>query len=136
MTSGQLAGHPDWLRPVEVIETDRALCAKSLDRPHGDHDLAQGSIDAYDWLLGRGLAPLSGEPIPLTIRTVAVEQEKARDVLYRRTGAVMVSRSYAVAVEHALMWAREESTDSPGGQEDEDEDDFESADSLTPDDFR
>ncbi len=125
MISSQRPDGRRLLRPAEQITADRTPCESC--RAASRTDFEQGAIDAYDWLLGRGPAPLSGPAAaPATPRTAAEEELLAHGIVRDRPGAPPMypaggrwTESYVLGVRHALRWARYASPTSPGGCTDE-----------------
>lgn len=125
MNSSQHPGQRRLLRPPEQITADRTRCESY--RAASRTDFEQGAIDAYDWLLGRGPAPLSGAPAaPVAPQSVAEEELLAHDIVRNRPGAPPMypaggrwTESYVLGVRHALHWTRYASPTSPGGSTDE-----------------
>lgn len=125
MNSSQHPGQRRLLRPPEQITADRTRCESY--RAASRTDFEQGAIDAYDWLLGRGPAPLSGAPAaPVAPQSVAEEELLAHDIVRNRPGAPPMypaggrwTESYVLGVRHALRWTRYASPTSPGGSTDE-----------------
>ncbi|MCH7230805.1 hypothetical protein L0U85_08075 [Glycomyces sp. L485] len=110
-------------RPAAEIEADRAACLAY--QPSSRTDEAQGAIDAYDWLLGRKTAPLSGGDLPATKPRAVAEAQLADNAARGRPGAPRVrgpeatwTESYVIGVRDALGWATGERRASPGGRED------------------
>lgn len=107
------------LRPHGELAADRAAC-RAYQSPSRT-DFEQGAIDAYDWLLGRGPAPLGG-PAAAGPGAVEAQEQLADDAVRGRPGAPTVSRadsrwteSYVAGVRAALRWARYASPAAPGG---------------------
>lgn len=110
------------LRPSAELEADRADCLAY--QPASKTDREQGAIDAYDWLLGRRSAPLSGLAAA-TPANAAAEARRADDSARGRAGAPPVTgpdarwtESYVLGVRDALLWALRARRSAPGGRED------------------
>lgn len=76
-------------------------------------DFVAGAIAGYEWILGRTVAPISGQSGEITVQLVRSEEQLADDSIYRRRGAAEVRQSWAVGVQHALMWARKATKEPP-----------------------
>lgn len=80
-----------------------------------DQSFLDGAIAAYDWLLGAAPAPISGRTGAYSINDIMEEENLADDAIYRRADSARVAQTWAVGVQHALMWARGKADISPGG---------------------
>jgi hypothetical protein len=88
--------------PKVITEQMTALCAESK---RTGTKFALGALDALQWLINGGAAPLTGDAAqkPVTVRDVVHELAAAEAAIYGRRPT---QRDYARGVEHALMWAQ------------------------------
>lgn len=105
----------DLERSREHIGAHRDNCRELIEIAPRQSAFLEGAIAVYDWLLGEAPAPWS-ELGPATHEAVVQAQNSANAAIYGAPGAPdVVSRKWAVGVEHACMWVRGITAEPPGG---------------------
>lgn len=101
------------IRARADIEQDRQKCLDTIDLI-GSSRFMDGAIAVYDWILGTGEAPV-GPVVPPTAEAVGNVEQLALAAIYRKDGAPeVISRDWAVGIEHAAMWSRRLTERGPG----------------------